>query len=619
MGQKITRRDYLNATLLGSGAALLAGVSPRELLARGAAEWDGYGGVGDYAHSNGNTWEVMAEGHRIRDGRVDFGQAIDTKEMFDCVVVGGGISGLASALFFARRAGRGKTCLVLEDGAIFGGLARRNEFEVDGQRVIANQASAMFFPPLPRTFLADFYASVGIDQDGFHYQSWGGRDVEMPLARTPYFDGSAHSAFYFGPSFGTSGMLFIDPWGRELQGAPISEQARRDLLGMRAKSSAYAAALPKRHGDEQSRYLDSITLEQHLMNVYGIRRETVRTFLSPVSGGGSGMGADVLSAYADYAADVLLPWQYDKGAQMFPGGNAGVARHILKAVVPDAIPGPATMDHVCGSRIAFDALDRPEQPARVRLGCNVFAVRHEGPAERARTVSIVYGKGGKLYRVRARAVVVAGGSWTAKHIVADLPAKQREAYAQFHRAPALVANVALRNWRFLYKLGITECRWFEGIGDYFALRKLTTLGPIAPAVSPDSPVVLTLKILFSYPGETLAEQVSRGRAALLATPYAEYERRIAEQLTAMFGKAGFDAKRDLAGLILNRWGHAYLSAQPGFFFGTKEMPAPGEVLRNNPFGRMAFANSDVTGIMDHRASIQEADRAVGQVLDAARA
>jgi spermidine dehydrogenase len=77
---------------------------------------------------------------------------------------------------------------------------------------------------------------------------------------------------------------------------------------------------------------------------------------------------------------------------------------------------------------------------------------------------------------------------------------------------------------------------------------------------------------------------------------------------------GFDPRRDIAGLILNRWGHAYLSAQPGFFFGEGGNPAPGEVLRNTPFGRIAFANSDVTGIMDHRASIQEAHRAVGQVM-----
>ncbi|MFI5184644.1 MAG: NAD(P)/FAD-dependent oxidoreductase, partial [Vicinamibacteria bacterium] len=132
---------------------------------------------------------------------------------------------------------------------------------------------------------------------------------------------------------------------------------------------------------------------------------------------------------------------------------------------------------------------------------------------------------------------------------------------------------------------------------------------------PDSPVVLTLKILFCYPGEPLAAQIARGRAELLSTPYREYERRIREQLTAMFGASGFDANRDMAGLVLNRWGHAYLNPQPGFFFGKDGQPGPGDVLRGTPVGRVALANSDVSGIMDHRASILEADRAVRQVLE----
>jgi spermidine dehydrogenase len=83
----------------------------------------------------------------------------------------------------------------------------------------------------------------------------------------------------------------------------------------------------------------------------------------------------------------------------------------------------------------------------------------------------------------------------------------------------------------------------------------------------------------------------------------------------MFAGSGFDAQRDIAGIILNRWGHAYLSAQPGFFFGKDGRPAPREVLRSAPFGRIAFANTDLAGAMDHRYSILEAQRAVGQLLD----
>jgi len=125
--------------------------------------------------------------------------------------------------------------------------------------------------------------------------------------------------------------------------------------------------------------------------------------------------------------------------------------------------------------------------------------------------------------------------------------------------------------------------------------------------------VLTVKVLYSYPGYSTEEQGHRGRGEMLATSFREYEQRIREQFTEMFGSTGFDARKDIAGIILNRWGHAYLSPQPGFFFGKDGKPAPREVLRKAPFGRIAFANTDLAGAMDHRFSILEARRAVTQL------
>lgn len=613
----IERRDLLNATLLAAGSVLLQSVTPLQLLAE--EDWTGYGGIGDYADSNGNTYEVMTAGHKIRDRVYETApaHAVDTSEVFDCVVVGGGISGLAAALFFERESKPGATCLVLDDHPIFGGEAKRNEFNVDGQRLMIHQGSAACFPPLPNTFLAEFYDSIGVDWNEFQYQKWSGSDAPVPLETAPYPVGGKTSGFFFGAKFGhPEGIWITDPWDKRLAGAPISEQAKRELLNMREtdrKPFSEHRFQPKEHGDAASRHLDGITLEQHLIETYGLSPQTIRTFLSPVTGGGSGIGADVLSGYADYAADVLLPWQYDKGAQMFPGGNAGIARQMLKKLIPDAIPNAQTMQQICRRRVQFGALDRSGQPVRIRTRSTVVSVKHEGNPKSAQAVEILYTKGGKLYRVRGGSVVMAGGSWTTKHIVRDLPSVCRDAYAQFHRAPCLMANVAVRNWRFLYSMGLTECQWFEGIGNYLTMRKVATLGTDPATINPDTPTVINLKILFSHPGLSLQDQTVRGRTELLSTSFRDYERRIREQFTMLFAHSGLNVNRDIAGIILNRWGHAYLSPQPGFFFGTNGKPGPGDIIRQNPYGRIAFANSDLSGIMDHRMSILEARRAVKQL------
>jgi spermidine dehydrogenase len=617
MDEPISRRDFLNSTLIGSGALLLSTLSPQQMMAE--EDWTGYGGIGDYSNSNGNTREVLEAGHQIRNGVFQSlpSDIIDTGETYDCVVVGGGISGLAAALLFQRLAGPGKKCLILDNHPIFGGEAKRNEFIVDGQRLIAHQGSALFLVPFPHSFIGRFYESIGLANPRLTYQKWSGASREMPLPTTPYPDTGANYGFYFGAKFGQNpGLWLIDPWNKRLAGAPIPEKAKAELLKFHAGDPNFEA--PKYYGDEISRKLDSISIEDHIVERYAISRETIREYISPVdAGGGSGLGADALSAFTDYATDLLRPMDSsdETGAQMFPGGNAGFARLIVRALVPDAIPAPNTLEAMCRNQVNFAALDRASAPTRIRLRSTAVWVQHDGDPTKAESVTIAYTMAGKVYRLKARAAVMAGGNWTTQHIVKDLPGSHVDAYRQFYRSPCLMANVAVRNWRFLYNMGMAGCRWFGGIGDYMEVRKMSTLGPYSPTISPDSPIVLTLKILYAQPGLPTDQQGHRGRAEMLSTSFREYERRIREQFSEMFSRTGFDAKRDIAGIILNRWGHAYLSPQPGFFFGKGGKPAPRDVLRNAPFGRIAFANSDLAGIMDHRCSILEASRAVDQLMD----
>src|SRR3954467_12155685 len=100
MGAGISRRDFVGGTLLATGASLLDGLTPLQLLAAASNdpsdEWTGYGGVGENRAANGNTLRLLLAGHKMRDRAYDPlpADTLDTGEMYDCVVVGGGISGL---------------------------------------------------------------------------------------------------------------------------------------------------------------------------------------------------------------------------------------------------------------------------------------------------------------------------------------------------------------------------------------------------------------------------------------------------------------------------------------------------------------------------------------------
>ena len=151
MKKDITRRDFLNASLLGAGGALLTQAAPLRaqpgVLPQVGQDWYGYGGIGDYAISHGNTPEVVNTAHAIRAGYYDQRpkDAVESSEIFDVIVVGCGMAGLGAAWEF-RHETSGK-CLVLDNHPVFGGVSKQNEFEVAGQRLISPSGCQRLFGP----------------------------------------------------------------------------------------------------------------------------------------------------------------------------------------------------------------------------------------------------------------------------------------------------------------------------------------------------------------------------------------------------------------------------------------------------------------------------------------
>ena len=625
MHEEVSRRDFLDGSLLASGAALLAASAPIQMLAQ-TNSWTGYTGEGDYRDAAGNTEEVVGNAHSVRDGAWDTAPAkvIDTGEFHDCVVVGGGFAGLSAGLFFKQKAGADRTCLILDNARVFGGVAKRNEFIVNGQRLYAPQASVHFQPPYPNSFLKSVYDAMGLDWDAFkEYQTWQSPSPDLSLPRSPYrvfaYEKRSTYGWFFGARFGHKPGIWVkDPWSNNLEGTPFSEKTRQEMLAWRRGDLAAPRLVYEYPGDAVSRRLDSMTLEDLMVQTYGMSRETIRTFFVSDAAGGFGLGPDALSGYLEYMWSREIPTVDDSmetGLQMFPGGNSGMTRLIVKTLIPESIEGPRTMEAVWKKPIRFSALDRPGQQTRLRLNSTVVRVEHHAAPDKSDFVWVTYVSGGKVYRLKAKTVVMAGGGWMTKHVVRDLDSNRQRAYSRFYYSPYMTANVAITNWRFLSKMGISGANWFEGFGRCVEVRKMAKFGVDSPVVGPDLPTVLTFFVDFAKPGLPAAEQGSKGRAELLSTSYADYERQIREQMTDMFGASGFDAKRDVAGIVLNRFGHAFINPQPGFFFGSNGEAAPRDVLRVAPFGRIAFSHSDLAGAMDHRNAFLESNRAVGQLLD----
>jgi spermidine dehydrogenase len=630
LNEPISRRDFLDGMLVTSAAVAVGAACPFSLGAQSPqtfpAGWTGYSGEGDYKGSAGNTEEVVSNAHSVRDGKFDRDPAdfVETGEVYDCVVVGGGQAGLSAGLFFNKQADSKRNCLILDNAHIFGGVAKRNEFVVDGHRLYAPQASVHFQPPYPDSFLETVYDTMGLDWAAFKsYQKWQGPDPAIALPRSPYGEGKVNGkealGFYFGAKYGHKpGIWVTDPWGKGLEGTPFSATTRKEMLARWAEKPVVPPLVYDYPGDAISRQLDSMTLEDYFVRTYGISRETVRLMDASEAAGGFGLGPDALSAFLVYEWSKIVPTVDDSmesGIQMFPGGNSGMTRLMVKTMIPGAMEGPRSMEAVWKNPVNLGALDQPGQRVRLRLDSTAVRVEHIGDPSKAEFVSVMYVKNGTLFGVKARTVVMAGGGWITKHVVRDLDGTRKNSYDQFIYAPYMTANVAVRNWRFLYNLGISSAQWFDGFARQVNVRKNALFGVDTDVAGPDLPTVLTFFVDFTKPGLPARTQGQMGRAELLSTSFVDYERQIREQMTEMFGASGFDVKRDIAGIVLNRFGHAFINPQPGFFFGLDGKPAARDALRNGPFGRIAFSHSDLTGAMDHRNAFTESHRAVSQLLD----
>jgi spermidine dehydrogenase len=610
LDRAITRRDFIHGASLVVGSAVLPGVGQAAAEAAYGfdlgPDWYGPGGVGDYATAHGNTPDVVRVAHEIREGRYagSLRDAIESGEVYDLVVVGGGFSGLSAAHHF-RRLHPGGTVLILDNHPIFGGEAKRNEFDVDGVRLTGPQGSNDFSAERRTGDPDDYFTALGVPRDyAFVEPTGAAAGMRIPLDNYDFMHWQ-HDTFDVAHFFrGASTPWVKDVWRSGLGSTPWSEAVREGFRRMRSIETA-----PGEWSDER---LDSMTLKSFYTTVLQLPPQA-SNYYDPIMASIAGLGCDIVSAYwgryFEFPGFVRPDTLGSEPLMSFPGGNAAIARYFVRKLIPGSIAGN-TLENVLAEPLQRELLDRSSNAVRLRLESTAVRVEHAGRDR----VAVTYRKADRLHRVRARIAIMASGGWVNRRIIRDLPQSHVEAYAKFRHAPVLVVNVALRHWRFLAKLGVAGAIWSGGFGFSCNIARPMVVGRSTPPLDPDKPIVLTFYAPVPGVGADAAAQGAGGRALLLSTSFADYERQIREQMNEMFAGTGFDAARDIAGIILNRWGHAYVVPEPGFLFGTNRMPAPPDVIRE-PIGRIAIGHSELRGHQYWNGAAGEGRRAVELLLD----
>ena len=271
------------------------------------------------------------------------------------------------------------------------------------------------------------------------------------------------------------------------------------------------------------------------------------------------------------------------------------------------------MDDVVLSRANYARLDQADAPVRIRLNSTALRVQHTGES-RSREVQIAYVRGGKVKTVQAKSCVLACYNMMIPYICPELPAKQKESLSYLVKAPLVYTHVAIRNWTSFQKLGIHHITAPGAYHNYVALDFPVSLGGYEFPSHPDEPMVLFMLRTPCQPGLSQRDQYRAGRYELMQTPFEKFERNIRDQLQRMLATGGFDAARDIEGITVNRWAHGYAYgydslSDPDWAEGQQPW-----VLGRKPFGQIAIANSDAGASAYTDCAIDQAYRAVSEVL-----
>jgi 2-polyprenyl-6-methoxyphenol hydroxylase-like FAD-dependent oxidoreductase len=423
-------------------------------------------------------------------------------EDVEVAIVGGGISGLASAYLLRKH-----RPVIFDLRPRFGGNARGERW----RETAYSLGSAYVITPDAGTFLDRFYRRLGLDQ--IRREALPPDPVEVA--------GQIDPGFWSGASLSASERLQFSNY------ASVVRRMADDLYPEIPLPRDPAAA-------DAVRDLDQWTFRQHLEQQLG---EPLHPLLAGALQGyfysSFGAGMELVSAASGW--NFVAAEEY--GRWVFPGGNTGMARALWR-------------------RLRRVEAKLPSAPPMLRPSCRVVDVRRSGD----RVIVTWVDAAGNATALRAKYVIMAGSKHVCKHVlydIAQIDPDKYDAMGQIQTAAYLVVNVLLEapSPASSYDVFLVHDRQFP-MSEYEAElnpRPIDVLdGNFAlPPTSPRS----TLTLYWPLPWPTARFSL------IMNDPYETYAETLVphlKRILQLWNVPGSAVKQ----VRISRWGHAMPIATP---------------------------------------------------------
>ena len=340
MAARITRRDFLNGMAIGVGASFFG---PTHLFGQGGPAVVAPSAPAIYypptltgmRGSHEGSFEV-AHALAWRGEKPARYRALD--EHYDLLVVGAGMSGLATAWFYQKKMGPDTRILLLDNHDDFGGHAKRNEFHHNGRMLLGlGGAQNLEFPENYSEVASGLLADLGIDTDAMQ----ANMTDDFPMSDMQFDNAFALPGPDGHVTVGGNWFLFMHGRGdyaTAVRALPLPTAEQDKLIALFGGDHDFLDELSLR---EKYTYAKTVSYSRFLLDRVDLAEYTLPILdaLLRVGNGFSGWNHSVLEAIglgapglqgmgwlggmADYLA-LSVGGGYE--ARYFPDGNASMAR-----------------------------------------------------------------------------------------------------------------------------------------------------------------------------------------------------------------------------------------------------------------------------------------------------